>query len=271
MCPVSSEWWVLHHSVSEQKLAAFMTIYLDESATETGGRKPSPVAVVGGILLDYPNYSELKESWIGMLDEFPELKPGLHMKDFGSHGRLSSVDSHRRRAIFSRASSIVGRNRTYTFSAILRHEDYVSALSENTRSTHSQYELLFIQVAMAICGAANLNEYDGPIAFVMDEGNPHAEHVRLAHKEMRVLQSRDDARDLHMNLGGLTFENDEVIMPLQAADMISWGERRKSALVDFLEGTEPILDLLTNARHHLPAPIDLATMRSLERIWALNP
>ena len=99
------------------------------------------------------------------------------------------------------------------------------AFSKETQRGHSQYELCFIMVAMAVGKASAMNNYHDPVAFVMDEGNAHAEHVRLAHRELRNVQK--STSEFALNMGSLAFEDDEVITALQAADMISWAERRK--------------------------------------------
>jgi len=236
-----------------------MTIYLDESATDPGS---SPIAVVGGVLLDYIGYSELKEEWTKLLVDFPELPPGLHLKDFGSHGRFANMPASRRLAIFSRASAIVSDKRTYTISATLSHNEYTAAFSRDTQSGHSQYELCFLMVALALGKVSAVNNFRDPISIVMDIGNAYAEHVRLAHKEIRGIQR--NSPEFGLSVGGLTFEDDEIITALQAADMISWGERRKGALTPFLAGTEPIAELLADPTRHVSIPMEQHAMVALE-------
>jgi hypothetical protein len=236
-----------------------MTVYLDESATDSGS---SPIAVVGGVLLNFINYSELKEEWQRLLADFPELSPALHMKDFGSHGRLATLGASRRLAIFSRASEIISKKRTYSISASLSHGEYASAFSSETQRIHSQYELCVLLVALAIGKASVFNNYSEPIPFVLDEGNAYAEQVRRAHKEIRSIQK--NSPQLELNIGGLTFEDDRSITALQAADIVCWGARRTATGTPFLAGTEPIKELLTDPSYHLSVPLEPSAMHALE-------
>ena len=66
---------------------ARVTCYLDESATDNG----SPVAVVGGLVIEHTHYAHLVKEWVRLIDKF-NLHPGVHMKDFGQHGRHSKME-----------------------------------------------------------------------------------------------------------------------------------------------------------------------------------
>jgi hypothetical protein len=78
------------------------------------------------------------------------------------------------------------------------------------------YGTAFILCACMTHLLAKHNNYDKRTPFLMDSGNPYADHVRGAHAELQ------EERWRHMNVGSLTFDDDEVRTPLQAADVIAW-------------------------------------------------
>jgi hypothetical protein len=89
--------------------------------------------------------------------------------------------------------------------------------------------------------AAQHNNYGERIPFLMDSGNPYANHVRGAHAEMQTERWR------HMNVGSLTFDDDEQINALQAADLIAWASRVKAEHGNFDNGYEPLVALFNEA------------------------
>ena len=75
----------------------------------------------------------------------------------------------------------------------------------------------------------------------MDSGNAYANHVRGAHAAMQQDRWR------HMNVGSLTFDDDRVWSPLQAADVIAWASRVRAESNTFNNGYEPLEQLFDEA------------------------
>jgi hypothetical protein len=240
---------------SKGRKAFPVTCYLDESATDGN----TPTAVVGGVLLNSSGVASLDKHWGSMLDEFA-LRPALHMKDFGLHGRFASMSSQKKHTLFARAVEIIVEHRIYTLSATLDHDDYRNTFSEGTRFEHSAYELCFIATALGNGKAAEYYRYELPIAYIVDAGNPYAEHVVRAHQEMEKL-SRES--DFPRNVGSLTFGDDEKISALQAADIICWSARRRATSSKFPQGLT-LLETLFDAAGHLPVPIEKVALQALE-------
>jgi hypothetical protein len=251
----------MQHSESPTRRALAVGCYLDESATDGG----TPTAVVGGLLINKPDYLNFDAQWQNLLDDC-RLRPALHIKDFGRHGRFSAMAPTQIRAILSRAITIIQEHRIYSLSATLRHEDYLQIFSEGTRKTHSPYEFCFLMAALANGKMAQFNKYQEPIAFVVDKGNPYAEHVRLAHAEMERLFKTEG---FPTNIGPLTFDSDENISALQAADLVCWGARRQASGENFREGFEPIAVLInSDSGKHQTIPLDRPAMEVLERYFS---
>jgi hypothetical protein len=248
----------MHHVIKDhEQLSWIVTGYFDESATDGS----TPTAVVGGMLINYENWGDLSDQWETLMGHFPELRPALHMKDFGQHGRFADMSASRRDSIFSEVAKIIDERRSYTLSASLDHADYNQRFSAATKANHSTYELCFIIAALEVGKLSEVNKYRYPVPLVIDEGNAYAEQVFRAHREMFRLSRQTG---FPRNIGILSFGDDLKTPALQVADVICWGARRKATNTKFLEGTEPILSLLDPETAYLEAKLDSATMEELE-------
>ncbi len=238
---LGSLWFVMHHSDDPDLQALAVTCYLDESATDRG----TPTAVVAGLLINKSHFIGLDKKWNAMLDEFG-LRPGFHMKDFGLHGRFADMSPETRRRIFDRVLQIIRDHNICTLAVTLEHAQYRAVFPEDSERAMSQYGLCFIACVIGNHQIAAGNAYAKRVAFVVDSGNPYAEQVRLAHKDITRVQA-----DGHfLNLGSLTFDLDDHITALQAADAVCWAVRRRAAKYPFVDGFEPLEGILDNQAHN---------------------
>ena len=96
-------WLLLHNSESSHNETAAVRLYMDES----GGRDPStPIAVVGGMLINYSHYLHFEDAWDQLLVEHG-IEPPLHMKEFGKNGRFAGVSRCCRRELFLEVADLI--------------------------------------------------------------------------------------------------------------------------------------------------------------------
>lgn len=100
------------------------------------------------------------------------------------------------------------------------------------------YGACFLLAAVIGHKVADNSDYRKRIPFVMDAGNPYAEHVRNAHQTALTFQQKR-----FLNMGSLSFEDDERVLPLQAAEAVSWTVRRRLT-GKFANGFDPLQNLL---------------------------
>jgi hypothetical protein len=116
-------------------------------------------------------------------------------------------------------------------------------------------------------GIAQANKYDKRIAYLVDSGNPYAENVFFAHQELVQVQTPEK----YLNLGSLSFDLDDDVTALQAADVICWAVRRRATGFPFAAGFEPIEAILeTKGHNQSPFPEDFIRT-ILADLQALNP
>lgn len=237
-------WWVLHHSHDPERMAVALTCYFDESGTDTG----SPIAVVGGVVLDMSQFYYLDIAWRKCLCAHHVPWP-LHMREFGPRGMLKDWRSERRRALFTDVTKIINDNKGASIGARLKTAEYTSIFAG--LSGFSIYGACFVLSTMMISVAAERAQYHDRIAYVLDNGNAYKGDILEARE---VIQAKDEYA------GAISFDSDTLLASLQVGDVIAWATRRKHA-EGLKSGFEPLADLFDDK--HLEAPYELGWMVSV--------
>jgi hypothetical protein len=239
-------WLVLHNSDDPELTTAALRLYLDES----GGNDPNtPDAVVGGMLIEGRRFIDFENAWDRML-AVHGMKPPLHMKEFGQHGRFGDLSQPERRKLFEDAARLISTYRVGSISASLSNDEYRTKLPSEVRKVFSVYGMCFLLSVFGTQVLAEGNSHTGKIPIIMDSGNPYAGHVRESHASIQQIQ-REAGHFL--NIGALAFDDDEHFGILQAADMISWGARRRASNVSFSGGFAPIESIFADRTRHAEA------------------
>jgi len=216
-----------------------LTCYIDESGTDSN----SSIAVVGGIVLDPPQFFWLDIEWRKCLDKHHIPSP-LHMREFGLCGKFKDLRSEERRALFTDISRIINDCKTFSIASVLSAEQYriiFAGLSE-----FSMYGACFTNLVMLNGIHARREMYPHNIGYLLDSGNQYKHDVLEAHAIM--LRRMDE---IPLNVGDLAFDSDEVVSALQAADVVSWSVRRQGAS-KLKSGFEPLAGLFHE--NHLQVP-----------------
>jgi Protein of unknown function (DUF3800) len=247
----------MHHSDDPSRETAVVSGYFDESGTDD----LSPLAVVGGLLLNKSGFRIFQDEWDGMLAT--HKVPYIHMKEFGRHGKLGNLDEDESFTLLADAVAIINSYKIRSMAAVLTTAEYDANFQDliGTRKDMSLYCMCFILCVVVNHKVAEAAEYYERIPFLMDEGNNYAPHVLKAHKTALKFQ-----KEKFLNMGELTFEDDEEIKPLQAADMISWAVRRKTrGVLD--KGFQPLTELFD--AKHAEAPFQTEYLRELAESLAI--
>ncbi|HWZ56183.1 MAG TPA: DUF3800 domain-containing protein [Verrucomicrobiae bacterium] len=228
---------------SRENGGAGVRLYLDESGTSDPS---TPEAVIGGMLINDSYRPHFEESWRILLEEFG-VQPPLHMREFTPHGRLAHISSADRRRLFARVVELIHHHGIATLAAVLANQDYEAAIPLEIRNQFSVYAMCFNLIVVMNHKLAE-GDYGDPIPFILDSGNPYAEHVRQAHAAAVRFQ-----REEHfLNVGSLQFEDDSTLGALQAADVIAWGVRRRKSRKPFPAGFEPIPGIFDHGHNESP-------------------
>lgn len=215
---------------------AAVRLYLDES----GGQDPkTPHAVVGGIFITRQNFLPFEDAWDQMLEDHG-IVPPLHMKEFGRpNGRFANMSDCCRHELFLEAAHLIRAHRIGSLSVSLSNEEYRKHIPKAVRGKFSVYGLCFALSAAGADQLANHNRVPGKIPFILDSGNPYADHIRKTHASIRLWQKSGS----FLTLGSLTFADDKDFGILQAADVLAWTARRRATEIDLGYSFGPLASL----------------------------
>jgi hypothetical protein len=216
-----------------------ISCYLDESGTHSG----SPEATVGGILLDKDNFIMFDVLWEEILLRH-KIRPPLHMKEFGEHGRHGHLNYNERYKLFEDISKLINCYKAMSIVASLNHAQYKKIINPTIQEIMSIYSLCFMLCAHVIHINATNQKINYNIPYIVEKGNEYQQHILMAHNGMLRMQREN----IHLHVGSLTFE-DKNLSTLQAADVIAWSGRRIATRMLIEKGMEPLLDIFMDNHH----------------------
>jgi hypothetical protein len=174
-----------------------------------------------------------------MLDSY--RLSGLHMKDFvRPRGKNIGLYPEFKVAIFSEAVKIITRKH-YSLSVSVRNAEFQRAITtEFYRKYVGAYTACFITLAMMNAKIANDNNYPDKVAYVVDQGSPFAEQLRVGHL---MVAAYENSHGPKVRTGGLMFADDVDISALQGADLIAWTVGRKVSGDGIRDEFVPLLNI----------------------------
>jgi hypothetical protein len=209
---------------------------LQTLATAAGADGKTQEAVVAGVLMNRKQFTAFQAGWGELLAR--HNLTALHMKDFGLHGKYSQLMAGDRASLFSGAASLINAHKIYSVAATVHYADYRKFVSAEIQAVMSVYGFCFLLSAWTNHLLAEQNNFQKRIGFILDSGNPYAEHVRASHAALLKWQ-----RGQFLHMGSLLFEDDKRIAALQAADVVAWSVQRRATGMRFTAGFEPLLGL----------------------------
>ncbi len=181
--------------------------------------------------------------WNNMLSKFA-VKPPLHMKEFGKHGKMGHLTYNDRYALFDQVEKIINYHKIHSLAFFIDQNKFNEIMDRRIKKHMGVYGACFMGCAHLVFKAARNSYYHKNIAFILESGNEHSEHIRKAHKAMIEIQEK---KVLKINVGSLAFEFKQI-SALQAADVIAWGSRRRAIGYPIGKGFQPISKIF-NEKH----------------------
>jgi hypothetical protein len=235
-------WFVMHHSDDPRRQTLAVTCYLDESGTDHKNSQ----AVVAGLIMHRDFFLILDALWDDLLLRHGIESP-LHMKEFGPHGRHGHLKYDQRWKLFIDIANVINANKCVSIAATLKHEQYNNIIHDKMKKYIGLYGICFMLCAHACFAEAWENYYTGNLAFVMEAGNEHADHVLRAHQGMMEMKKENK---IWVHSGSLTFEP-KKLSALQAADVIAWGIHRRDSEKGLGKGFLPIGNIFKHSHIQL--------------------
>jgi hypothetical protein len=246
-----------HHSGDPERIAVMLGSYYDESAVDGSG----PVSAIGGLVLDYKQYSDIGLEWNRALARHDFPQSYIHMKDFGDDNPLANYPHDLKRMLLTDLAWIIEDNKFFSVESTLTPSQYKEHFGflkkarigkkykEDEDERLSIHSACFMQAAVLHDKWAEECGYEPEIPFMLDEGCPDRDDIDRVHTDLRF--NLLDRPVVLKHLGGIMWQDDKKIPALQAADVIAWAVRRKAAHMDFDKGTEPLTRIFEKL--HMPS------------------
>lgn len=199
-------------SVTKEK--QMLELYIDDSASDSRVDKR---LVLAGYIQSAEAWKRFTEDWKAELDRPPMLK-SLHMTS-SFHG----WPEHAREAKINALVAVLTRYQPLSIECSISRAVHANALRPHApHDLRHPYFPCFVGIMYGVARTVAEEGFSGPVQLIFDEqGNVGTEaavwYVPLKHMDpMLVRVLGDEPR----------FENDDEVVPLQAADMLAWYVRR---------------------------------------------
>lgn len=179
---------IVFPSTARERNMAFCSAYFDES---TGNG--SPILVVAGFLSTDAQWAQFESEWKAVLADFGIT--AFHMQHFEKRkGKFRVMQKPVRKKLFGALIEIIKNRAAFGFAC----------------ATHI---LAFNEVFQG----RERTAVGSPVAFFYDTGHNNSGEVAES-----FVSEKNDSENTEYRLGSLTFADDELVVPLQAADIAAY-------------------------------------------------
>lgn len=198
---------------------AMITAYFDES--ETAGEERD-YFVVAGLVADAYRWAKFDREWKHILDEFGV--PYLHMRELNPLKGPYKGWSESKRAGFLRRLSLTLTstcNSIRSISCAIQTKDYIELVSEGERAQvgHAYHFCLYWCIPSVLLPYHH-DDSEHLIDFVFDER--HGVELK-ARQALNVFKNAPSTPEhLRRKIAGLSYRDDKLVRPLQAADFLAY-------------------------------------------------
>lgn len=198
--------------------------YIDDSGSEPS----SPTFVLAGYVLPAHYWASFSDEWTATLSSGKPI-PHLHMKDLGAHvtgGVFDGWDIAEKETKLLSLARVIQKFNPVAISAHSKWAAFRSFAAKSQRSSYirNPYKALLHEITRIMCLGGLKHSNPNNVDFIFDEQGEIGSEATSWWLDMKEAFP-PDARKLFGKTP--TFENDEHVMPLQAADMFAWFYRRR--------------------------------------------
>ncbi len=191
---------------------AMYSAYFDES---TGNG--SPVLVVAGFLSNDAHWGLFESEWKAALAEFG-IKVFKASHCATRKGEFRGMDDPTRRALMSKLLETIGRRVQFGFASVVHVKDFSQLFQgHERREIGSPYNLCCLTCAVQIGEWAKANHQVEPVGYFFDSGHRNAREALDT-----LLEQKNDSSLIEYRIGLITFESDDMLIPIQAADLAAY-------------------------------------------------
>jgi hypothetical protein len=228
----------------QRKLLLMLKGFIDDSGSEPS----APTFVLGGYVLPAEVWAKFSDDWNKELSQ-PRPRPirYLHMKETGKHfenGQFEgwTVDEIEEKLLW--LARVIHAHEPLVLTAHAQWSEYEKFKAQSSRATfiESPYKALFHEITRIMYGWGKNRGNPQSVDFIFDEQGDVGYEAAGWYADMKAAFP-PDAQPFF----GSTpeFKDDLLVLPLQAADMFAWFQRRKLCQPVTRPGMKAIEELIT--------------------------
>ena len=197
---------------AKERNVAFYSAYFDESTAPK-----SPVLVVAGFLSTDAQWVLFEREWKGVLAE--HNLTAFHMQHFAKNkSPYRSMSEPEKQKLLGSLLDIIRSRAKMGFATVVHVADFKDVMAGKIRGkVGSPYYLACAGCQLDIGKWAKKNYQIEPIAYFFDAGHKNWKELAQA-----FIAEKNNPANTEYRLGPLTFEHDNVLVPLQAADIAAY-------------------------------------------------
>ncbi|MBZ9768152.1 MULTISPECIES: DUF3800 domain-containing protein [unclassified Mesorhizobium] len=232
--------------------------YVDESVSINPA-----IYVLAGLIAPAENWTRFSADWADILSMKPRIGRFKMSEAMNCVGEFASWSQDRRDERILLLQNVISDHVEAGVVAAVMVDDFSRIIkgSQLPQQFHSPYYFLLYQMILKLADGQDALELKGPVNFIFDDQMMEKKKVRRDWARYRsLLQGRQKP------IGNMpVFENEERVLPLQAADMMAWIIRAHAE--DQFQGKErrPIL-AGKKSRLNIPVITSIWQARELENL-----
>lgn len=201
-------------------LLSMLCCHFDESE----GFIKSPVLVVAGFCGGVQQWQFFSTEWLDVLRAYG-LKSPFKMQHFERRKeQFRSFPEEKRQPLLRDLLNTISRRAMMGFGSVVHLEPYSRLITGDVkRHIGSAYALCIAGCFWGVGRWARMYNHDEPIAYIFDQGHKNAGDALLCHQK----HSNVEEFRVGWRLGSITFDSDERVIPLQAADLFAYESLRR--------------------------------------------
>ena len=207
----------------QRKNLLMLNGYIDDSGSEPS----SPTFVLAGYVLPAESWARFSDEWAKELLRGKRID-FLHMKDTGKNemGQFDGWTIDEIEEKLMPLAKIIQAHKPFAMAAHTQWSEYVKFKSQSSLAQYVQspYKALFHEITRIMYLAGQRWNNQECVDFIFDEQGEIGDEAASWYREMKEAYP-PKARPFFGSTP--VFKNDNLVLPLQAADMLAWFQRRR--------------------------------------------
>ena len=209
--------------VSREVYVESLKAFIDDSGS--GG--DSPWFVLGGYIGTAEAWDEFDDPWRKVLDGPPKLKYFKHSEVYGFDTQWGPLSSEQRRQRLHDFIGVIGQHALRAIYIRLKQQDYDEVIKPYVPPMwQNAYYFLFIGFLSAGASTEKWAGGNRKTEFFFDSNRDvEKPSQKLYSQILRLPQLDGMVEDIH-------YEDEKLLLPLQAADLLAWEVRRRFSVAE---------------------------------------